>query len=187
VFSPRFLEFVNTRTKIALLCMLGACVLIFNSGLAIYWNSFSRILFDRQAGVEKIPPVATYVRNHTDPGVTVLVWGGQAGLNFQSRRDSPTAYLYYPLYVESPFTQRMEDQYLVDLENHPPELIIDAYSAAPDELLSLDPQIRASQIARGVMGQVHRPGNLNEVFDYIQSNYHLETIIGEYAVYRYNH
>ena len=185
IFLPGVINFLNARVKYALFILLVVSVIVFNGGLVTYWDSFSRILFDRGAGIENTPPVVQYVRNNTDPGDKVLVWGAQVGLNFMAHRDSPTAYIGYPLYVDSPFTAKMETRFLSDLESQPPALIIDAYIHDPDNVLSLNPDVRSAQILAG-KGQTYQPPNLAQVFDFIQSHYKMEVVIGDYSIYRIN-
>jgi hypothetical protein len=182
---PGIIKFLNARVKYALLILVAVSAVIFRGGLVSYWDSFSRILFDRRLGIENTPPIAQYVRNNTDPGDRVLVWGGQMGINLMSHRDSPTASIIYPLYVDSPFTAKMEARFLSDIENQPPAMIIDAYIHDPDNVLSLNPDVRSAQIAAG-KGEDYQPPNLAQVFDFIQSHYKLEVVIGDYSVYKFH-
>lgn len=138
---------------------------------------------------EQIDPVSRYVREQTVPEEKVLVWGAQAGINFLAGREAPTPFFLYPLFIPSPVTVPMADQFLADLKENPPALIVDAYSSAVGNEIfySLDPAIRAQQKMN------RRPGNLiftahniEEVMDFVGQNYHPETKIGSIQIYRLN-
>jgi hypothetical protein len=154
--------------------------------VATYARSFSILLFHRGAGIEKISPAAQYIRSNTSSGDKVLVWGGGAGLNFMARRRSPTAYFFYPLFVSSPLTREMDDGFLEDVTTSPPTLIVDGYIDAPDDVLSIDPEVRSAQIAVG-KGQASSPVHLDQFFAFVQTYYVREATVDGYAVYRLKH
>jgi hypothetical protein len=176
----------------AVFSALFALVLFFSfSGIVQkYGESFYRILFDRVNGIEYVDPVSAYVRSSTQPGDQILVWGGHVKINIMSRREAPTAYVYYPLFISSPYSERYESRFFRDLETKRPILIIDAYPYnVRRDILSLDPEVRRIQIEDG-KGWEHTPHNLDEVLNFIANNYHLEKMIkthfGRVAVYRIN-
>jgi hypothetical protein len=136
---------------------------------------------------EQTDPVSLYVQQYTEPGEKVLAWGAQAGINFLSGREAPTPYFLYPLFIPSPVTIPMADQFLKDLKENPPALIVDAYSSAVGNEIfySLDPGIRSRQAADVQPGsRVFTAHNIDEVFDFIERNYRRETIIDSIQIYR---
>jgi hypothetical protein len=130
--------------------------------------------------VRRAPRAAAYVQNHTRPDDLVLFWAAAPGENFMSRRESPSAYLFYPLYVHSDISQRMNAQFLLDIITKHPILIVDIDD---NESLSLDPEKRAKQIAAGFAWE-YPPDNLQEFFKFVEENYYLEATLGDRAVYR---
>ncbi|HVO70778.1 MAG TPA: glycosyltransferase family 39 protein [Aggregatilineaceae bacterium] len=92
------------------------------------WASLVRF---RSAGWDVFRPerydeLATYVAHHTTPHDTVLVWGVDVVINFQSGRDSPTEYDYgYPLVVPNEETQDRIQAVIRDLEVRKPVMIVD--------------------------------------------------------------
>ena len=97
-----------------------------------------------------------------------------------SNRESPTAVLYYPLQVSSKIADKLNDQFLQDLTSKRVVLIVDMdYTRA----LSLDPVKRRAQQEAG-LGWPYPPGNLDEVFEYIETNYYVDAVIGGKTVYR---
>jgi 4-amino-4-deoxy-L-arabinose transferase-like glycosyltransferase len=58
---------------------------------------------------------------------TVLIWGAEAGTNFTSRRPSPSRYVYqYPLYTEGYANQQKIEEFLTEIVENQPKLIIDS-------------------------------------------------------------
>jgi hypothetical protein len=136
---------------------------------------------------EHTDPVVSYVQRHTKPNETVLVWGAQAGINFVSGRRAPSAYFLYPLFLPSPVTIPMADRFLADLRTNPPALIVDTYffEAGTGVFYSLDPETRLQQqINVRPESTVYTAHNLGQVFDFIESNYRLETSIDSVRIYR---
>ena len=183
IFAPRLVQFLQVRTNEVLSILLVLCAAVSCNSLVVYGQSFSRLLFQRGSGIEKIPPVAQYIRAQTAPEDEVLIWGGGAGLNFAARRRSPTAYTFYPLFIQSPLLQELDSGFFHDVTSRPPALIVDGYIDAPDDVLSIDTQTRAAQIAAG-KGQPYQPPHLAQFFEFVQANYVLETVVDGYAVYR---
>ncbi len=97
-----------------------------------------------------------------------------------SRRESPSAYLFYPLYVYSDISQRMNDRFLQDIESKRPRLIVDM---GDHEALSLNPEQRAQQIADGFAWE-YPADNLNQFFQFVEENYYVEAKVGNKTVYR---
>jgi hypothetical protein len=116
---------------------------------------------------------AQYVRQHSSPDDTVLVWGFQALLNYLADRRAPTRYIFtYPLTFnrpESAFRVQARRTFLQDLNTHSPLYIVlvtndvnplqavDSYSLLPD---------------------------FPELQQILQQHYRLETDIGEFHMYR---
>jgi hypothetical protein len=79
-------------------------------------------------------PVATeYVVAHTAATDRVLIWGGEAGLNYTTGRRSPTRYAYqYALYMRGYQRPEFVSELLLALQREPPALIVDASPATTD-------------------------------------------------------
>jgi hypothetical protein len=123
---------------------------------------------------------AAYVENHTQPNELVLFWAASPGENFMSNRESPSAYLFYPLHPPSEITQRMNDQFLQDIRTKRPVLIVDI---GDHQALSLNAEERAQQLADGFAWE-YPPDNLDEFFKFVEENYYLDALVGKKAVYR---
>lgn len=172
----------SASTLIALTtALLSACIFFFASGRGAEYRKAIERIFDRASiGVEVRSRAAAYVQNHTQPDDLVLFWAAMPGENFMSQRASPSVYLFYPLYVHSDISQRMNDKFLQDIIVKRPILIVDIDD---HESLSLDPEKRAQQIAAGFAWE-YPPDNLHEFFKFVEENYYLEAELGERAVYR---
>jgi hypothetical protein len=182
VLSKSFIKFLDDE-KFALL-ISALFVLIFNSANVIdYYRSFSALIFNRAQGIEMVNPVSSYVDDHTGPGDTILDWG-QSGINYMTKRNSPTAYLWYPEYLPSSITPLLINGFYSDLTSRPPALIVDSYIVAPDDILSLDPDTRAAQIGSGKGTWAGQAANLEQTFEFIQTHYELEKGLDGYAIYR---
>jgi len=183
IFSDEMVRLIETAPWLVcvVIAFFGFSLVLNNLGL--YWNSFNRLAFQRSAGVEMISPLANYVRQNTRPEDTVLEWGINRAINFLARRDAPTAYVYYPLLVESAFSNRIADNFYQDLIKKKPMYIIDNYARNPDNILSIDPVIRAGQISAG-KGQQYTAENITAVFAFIENNYFLEKTIDKALIFK---
>ena len=150
--------------------------------LGQYQTSFTKILFDRSTGIEAIHPVAQYIRDNTEPMDTVLVWGAQPYINLLSHRDSPTGIVFYPQLARSPFTDELNARFYQDLVENRPVLIVDMVNPDNDTIPFIDPVHREVQEQR--LKRFDPPFNMDQVFDFIHSNYHLEDTIQGVAIYR---
>ncbi len=182
VFSQKFISFLNTE-KIPMTAIVLFAMVLGYSRVNDYYHAFYTLLFDRKYGVEEINPVSRYIRRNTNPDDTVLDWV-QSGINYMSQREAPTAYLWYPGYIPSQITRKMEDGFYQDISSHPPEIIVDAYLVAPDVILSLDPAIRQQQLDSGKGLFAGKAENVDLVLAFIQEHYKVETVIEGFTVYR---
>ena len=184
LLSGKLISFLNTEKLPLTIAVLFAMILGY-SRVIDYSHAFQTLFFDRKYGVEDINLVSLYVRRNTNPGDKVLDWV-QSGINYMSQRDAPTAYLWYPEYLPSSITANLVDGFYQDLTSNPPEIIVDAYLVAPDDILSIDPEIRQHQTDVGKGLFVGRAGNLDQVFNFIQSHYEIEKVIEGDVIYRLN-
>jgi hypothetical protein len=147
---------------------------------AEYQKAIERIVRREAIGIEIRTRTAIYAENHTQPGELVLFWAASPGENFMANRESPSAYLFYPLYVDSPISARMNDQFLQDIITQRPVLIVDI---GDHEALSLNAGERAGQIEAGLAWK-YLPENIGQFFEFVEENYYLEAQVGDRAVYR---
>lgn len=181
VFSSQPLSLTYSFTLFILLAA-------FSSDLAIYQKMLSHWWQFGHPSV-RVDPVVVYIQSNTRPDDKVLVWGGEVGINFSAKRDAPTPHFLYPLFTTSPMAASMADQFLEDLQQNPPALIVDAYFYATDNevLYSLDRGIRSEQMQQITPdSRVFVTPNLEDVFAFIENYYHLETTVAETNIYRKN-
>ncbi|PWH15625.1 MAG: hypothetical protein DDG60_05460 [Anaerolineae bacterium] len=176
----RYTEQKNLQTA-AVLLVLG--VFLSLNGLSEYGQTFRRLAFERQKGIEIDHPVAAYLRQHSQPDDTVLVWGARLAFNVLARRQSPSAYLFYPLLVDVPFSRQMAAQFYTDLTTKKPLLIVDTALINQDLVPALDPAIRRAQFQSGKLWPT-LPENIHAVLQFIDENYQLAEIIQNYPIYR---
>lgn len=181
---PAINEYLNRYSTVTILVVISFIAFSNSAVLDQYKTAFGRLLFDRGAGVEIVHPVAKFVRENTDSTDTVLVWGFQPYINLMARRDAPTGILSYPVLVDSPFSDELNARYLEDLIENKPELIVDMVNPDNDTIPFIDPVRREVQEQR--LNRFHPPSNLDQVFDYIYNNYHVETNINQVVIYRLN-
>ncbi|MGA7192348.1 MAG: glycosyltransferase family 39 protein [Anaerolineales bacterium] len=158
--------------------VIAAFFFIQSGQAAENWMSFANLL--NRSDVERNSIISAYVENYTEPGDLVLFWGGFPGENFMAHRASPNS-SQYPLMTEGA-SERASDQFLLDLTNDRPALIVDMdYTKA----LSLDPKKRAAEFAAHEEWP-YLPADIDEVFNFIDNNYHLEATFKNATVYRLN-
>lgn len=93
----------------------------------VFWNSFSNI----PTNVKAYQPVhhdelVTFIETNSSSDDTVLFWGAESSLNFQTLRKSPTKFIYqYPLYTSGYVTEDMILDFLDEIIIQKPVYIID--------------------------------------------------------------
>jgi hypothetical protein len=132
--------------------------------------------------VERVSVISAYVKDNTQPGDFVLFWGGFPGENLMSRRASPSAYITYPLLLDSNLSEGFSDQFFTDITRNRPALIVDMDYA---KALSIDPKKRAVQLAN-LKVWPYLPANITEVLKFIDDNYRVEATFRNATVYRLN-
>ena len=71
-------------------------------------------------------PIIAYIDQNTNKNDYVLMWGGQTSINFFSQRASPSRFNYlYPLYTPGYLDAQKTNEFLNDIYNKKPLLIID--------------------------------------------------------------
>jgi hypothetical protein len=177
----RMKETQNGRLAgLAVTLLLAVSFFIDNNGVGDYRKIFGRLAQWQTTGGETSTPISTYVNEHTQPGEKVLFWGAYPGENFMSDRESASAVLFYPLFVKSDISERLNQRFFHELEINRPVLIVDMGDV---ETLSLDPVEREKRRAAG-LGWPYLPDNLDQVFSFIDENYDLETRVKGLGVYR---
>lgn len=120
-------EFFVQTTATA--CLLAIVVSTSISYREMYSDTLSRIRKISSTGVimrGDSSQVAEYVRDHTTPNDHILVWGAQAEIYLLSKRQSPTRFFYqYPLVTPNYANDSIFSEFLSDVKNHKPQIIID--------------------------------------------------------------
>jgi len=175
------------RTASYLLVAVTVVILIFNRATVLeYRRPLANFLAGEPSSFEKTDRVAEYIDTFTDPKDQVLAWGGQAAINYTAHRNSPTAYVWYPTYVDSPYTAQINDGFLEDLKRQKPELIVDAYIDSRLDVPSINDETRKKQENAGIylLSQSIKTPNLGQVVDFIHANYDFETTVDQHDIYR---
>jgi hypothetical protein len=180
---PALSRYAEGRALPAAAVLLFLGILLSLNGLSEYGQTFQRLAFERQKGIEIDHPVAAYIRKHSQPEDTILVWGARLAFNVLSRRETPSAYLFYPLLVDVPFSRQMAEQFYTDLTTKQPLLIVDTALINQDLVPALDLVIRREQFKSGKLWPT-LPENINAVLEFIDQNYELTETIQGYPIYR---
>ena len=175
-------ERLKTRHLLVLPLMIFLVAFLNLDILRQYQTALTQVLFDQSADIEATHPVARYISNNTEPTDTVLVWGTQPYINLLSHRDSPTGIVFYPEIARSPFTDELNARFYQDLVENRPALIVDMVNPDNDTIPFIDPVHREVQKQR--LKRFVPPFNMEQVFDFIHNNYHLEKTIQGVAIYR---
>jgi len=128
--------------------------------------------------------LAEYVQTHTAPNETVLVWGFRPIINFVAQRESPAAYLPYPLsHVNTPLARRWADEFYESLTAAPPALIVNMIEPADFERIpDLNAEVRKAQKIK--WKEVVLAHNYKDALAFIAARYAYETSINGYDIYR---
>lgn len=177
--APRFERYALPVLAAAIIVLALASL----STLAVYGGAFSRLA--TSTADEQLPePLPRYVSNHTLAGDTVLAWGGEAGINYLSHRDSPTAHFQYGILVPSPITERIAAQFYQDIVSRPPALILDGSLGDPSG--DLVPLATENPVAWSAAHHQYAPPYLQQFFDFVHQNYTYRTTVAGVPVYALN-
>lgn len=179
VFSSFCLWAAKYTSRFALISVLLVLVL-YSDVPGDYIKSAQKILFQRSQGIQRPDAVAEYINAHTASNDLVLVWGGQAGINFLSKRDAPTPYIFYPLFVPSKITDGIAADYYRHIQETPPVLIVDGSSYAPADIISLEEK---NPLRWAAENGVYAEPYLVEVMEFIRKNYSLKDIVSGVPIY----
>ena len=166
--------------SVGAILLLCTGTFLFGGPAAEYQKALERFARRDSIGLDVRTRTAAYVENHTKPGEIVLFWAASPGENFMSKRESPSAYLFYPLYIPSKISARMNEQFLQDVITRQPVLIVDI---GDHEALSLNPEERARQIAEGFAWE-YPPDSLEAFFKFVEEHYQYQARVGDKAIYR---
>lgn len=113
--------------------------------------------------------LVAYIKKSTTDDDLVLFWGAEAGINFFSGRRSPSRFVYqYPLYQPGYTSEKMIEEFLDDLIQGKPSLIVDTQN--PQTPFG-DFEVTSDKIV--------------EYWDRIISNYSKKETLGSWTVYEY--
>jgi len=140
--------------------------------LILLWGAFF-FYRDQSIGYRGIRPekqmIVDFIKSHTDPEDYVLLMGAEAGINFFSERKSPTRFVYqYPIYTPGYADEDMIIEFLTDLIDNQPKLIINTYN-------ELTPMFTFYLTSEEVQEKV----------DFLEVNYHEIDNIGGWMIYQY--
>jgi hypothetical protein len=149
-----------------------------------YGAVLSRLWSSPNDGFDYRDPVALYIMENTAPGEKVFIWGFRPVINFVSGRESPVAFLPYPLiHVKTPLGYRWADQFYSQLTADPPVLIINMIETTErNRIPDLDTLVRKQNKIK--YKDVVLARNLPDTFDFIKRNYIRVETIGGYDIYR---
>jgi hypothetical protein len=184
--AARFNPLINRYASFILVGITVVILFLNRATVLEYRRPLLNLMGGETSGYEKIDRVAQYIDTFTDPKDQVLAWGGQAAINYTSHRDTPTAAAWYPTYVVSPFTSKINDQFLDDIKRQSPELIVDAYIDSPLDVPSINDETRKRQENAGIylLTQSAETPNLPQVLAFIRANYDFETTVDQHDIYR---
>ena len=117
----------------------------------------------------RLLPVVSYIQSNTTSKDTVLLWGAESSVNFFSHRKSPSRFVYqYPLYTHGYADERLIVEFLNDLIEKKPKLLIDTHN----------PQTPLYDFPIQTHTIVHKVA-------YLRCHYHTVKNIRNWTVYKY--
>lgn len=138
--------------------------------LITMWGSFQRYSDQVEAFREKRNDVAIrFIGEATSPDDYVLIWGAETSANYFSHRRSPSRFVYqYPLYQAGYVDEKMIEEFLGDIVQKHPRLIIDTHNpTTPIYNFPIHSQAIDARIG------------------YLQSHYQKVKVIDFWTIYKY--
>ncbi len=128
----------------------------------------------------QVDTAAEYVRDHTEPGDEILVWGNRPELYLAAERAPAIPYRFmYPLTTDGYVTADLVADVRSDLSENPPPLVVDAGSVEPGA-----PGFLPLLIDRPVAREGREVDMLEPLRAYIRANYELLAESGGWPIYR---
>lgn len=183
-FSSRASCGVTARSRAGAKAVVALALLVLPLFLHFRWvgDTYMQAVWVHSKATVHQEAVA-YVERATEKDDYVLVWGAETGVNFASGRRSPTRFVYqYPLYTPGYHTDGMVEEFLRDIAEKRPRIIIDASVSG-----MMIPPLNSSMETWSAMGYRALP-KMKEVYGYIASRYRRTGEIGmdgEWAIYEY--
>lgn len=180
---PVLVAWAEKKTFIFLVTILVLFSVSFYEVPGRFYKNIAPLFFGRSARIQLFDPVVEYVNVNTTPEQTVFVWGGQAGINFLARRDSPVPYLFFPLGVPSRITDQLSRDVYETFVATPPTLVVDGsiYDDRYIVPISVDDPV-AWLSEHGVYNTPY----LIEMIEFIRENYALVRTVNQVDIYRLN-
>ncbi|HRQ22421.1 MAG TPA: hypothetical protein PLF42_03240, partial [Anaerolineales bacterium] len=166
----------------AIVSAAGIIALIITFPVA--WGRYTEALHADEK--EFVDPVSAYIRENTAPDDLLLTWYPEMRVNFMAGRASPVTHVYYPLFLEGSLTDEIESAYIADLTTKLPELILDC-ARFVDAIPSLDEATRQEQFSTpGLRRKMYIQPRMDEIFEFVEQNYSIETTIDGCIIFRLN-
>ena len=177
LLSLKLIKILNHPYKYLSIILPSLILFYISTGTIVdYKNAAVRLILERGKGIEVSDPVARFIRLNTAIDEEVLIWGGFPGINFLSKRISPTKYIFYPFYVDSPLTEKMSSEFYKDVSTSKPKLIVDTSNTQNNFILSLDKTIRKRQLNR-MDRNIYQPPYIDDFLIFVDIHYqHIESI-----------
>ena len=139
--------------------------------MVLVWSSFNdfRILFNEHSQ-ERNDLAISYIETNTSSEDSVLLWGAESAINFQTKRQSPSRYVYqFPLYKVNFVKEKSVLEFLNDIIQNRPVLIINTNNNTTP---IFDFPVQTESIQKAV--------------NTIQAHYHQVDNLDGWMVYQYN-
>jgi Dolichyl-phosphate-mannose-protein mannosyltransferase len=184
VILQRFVQRQEKYTGYVLLVLMTATLLGHINTWRDYGAVMDRLLNSKDAVLEYYDPVALYILENTSPEDKVFVWGFRPVINFVAGRESPVAYLPYPLaHVRSELADRWAEQFYAQFTSNPPALVINMIEEADrNRIPDLNRAVRKVETIR--YKDVVLAPNLKDILDFIGDNYVLVGEVDGSDIYR---
>lgn len=139
---------------------------IFFAQIPTYYQYWKKIIYYQSKNNGN---VVDYVITHSEPNDCILVWGAETFVNYFSDRCAPTKFVYQtPLFMANYVSIGMIEEFLDDIVNNQPELIIDS---------------TGSGIYSNNFG--FTSNKIETSFAYIKQNYSLIDTIDNWEIYKF--
>jgi hypothetical protein len=132
-----------------------------------------------------ISAAVEYVEEHTSEGDSILVWGAELSVYFNSGRRSASRFSYqYPVFTSGYGDKEMVEELLRDIKENRPVIIIDTMNAVVGPIDPNDREIWRTRKGGAEKVYGEGPDSLGEVLSYMMELYTRTEEIGPWVAYR---
>ncbi len=160
-------ELIKEKTRGKIPIRLFAIIMIFIFSLGTSGSYKAHI--EKIMMVSEDKKIVQMIMNSTSESDSILMWGAESDINFETRRASPSKFVYqYPLYMNGFTDKQLIENFLTEIIQNRPALIIDT-----------------KNVEAPFLSFTIKTENIDNSVNYLKTHYNIKSQINGWDVYEY--